>query len=307
MTPAEADRTAQQLAARFKNAPSMWSFARQNRRLPEPVIRALLTRLEAVPSPWSAFVRAYVGDAADLTEAWGRTTDRMRTLEASGAWGSKKKRDTLMALAQEPRLVEALQAALVAGEVASLDAFGVLALDASDASVDALLPHFERAARTGDSGLDRLQMLKKYATPTPAMTAMLARVDALLDHRKAASPALALATHLGLGRLKEFHFTVVLGTDDATLPIVQGHVHVDSRNADWMDVVLSVGQRRSHFTSRTQHDDALGLGRCTAEDLPAWLAAASARLKRTPVAVHTASNLRGKKRDRLVEWLTAGK
>jgi hypothetical protein len=169
------------------------------------------------------------------------------------------------------------------------------------------MPHFERAAREQGQHLDRLQLLKRYAAPTPAMTSMLARVDALLHQRQATSPALALATHLGFGPLKAFRFTVALGAKEDAPPPFHGYVHVDHRDADWLDVGVELGERRTHFTAHTHSADELRLGRCPPRHLPAWLAAAGHKLRRTPVALHVTSNLRGMKRARIVDWLMNGR
>lgn len=296
----------------------VWGFARHFKKLPEPVIRALLQRLAERPDPASVFLRVYLADAPDLPAAWQRALYRLLSLDTTYAWGSKERRAKLTALAQEPRVVEALQAAVVANDVVRLDALAVLALDASEASVDALMPHFERAARAQDRGLDRLQALKKYASPTPAMTAMLKRVDALLAARNDASPALDLARRLGLGDLKAFWYRKYLGStalNPFNVPVFQGSVGFDSREADWMHCSVSQmhpGGLRSgstHFTATKVYADTLKLGRCAAEEVPAWLAAAAKTHAftwnfdgSTP-----SSNLRGKKRDRVVEWLRTGK
>lgn len=197
-----------------------------------------------------------------------------------------------------------------------IDFLAVLAIDASDASVDALLPHFERAAKEQDRGLDRLKMLKKYASPTPAMTAMLARVDAMLGAREAASPALAVAERIGLGAQTTFWFHTRFGSEQPNrqgVPLFQCNVRIDSRKADWMECRLSEVQdgdrvRHTSFTATKLEEDTFGLGRCDAEDLPRWLAAAATKLGFTwgpPSDPWT--SLRGKKRDHLVAWLTGGK
>ena len=184
------------------------------------------------------------------------------------------------------------------------------------ASVDALMPHFERAAKQRDRGLDRLQNLRKYASPTPAMTAMLARVDALLDHRHSTSPALALADQIGVGPQKAFWFDAWIASTTLNrngVPTYQGSVSVDSRDADWFRCSMSevhVGGLRSRMTSFTAgktYTDTLGLGSCTAEEMPAWLARAAKTLKLKLAPFEPRTNLRGKKRVRLVEWLTTGK
>lgn len=312
---------------------SVWGFARYYKKLPVPVIAALMKRLEGRAGPSQAqrgsraqrvgpdreagpaeiFLRVYLAGEKDLAAAWERAMYRLLSLDTTYAWGSKQKREKLTGLAQEPKVVEALQAAAVGSAKVRLDALAVLAIDASDASVDALMPHFERAATEKDRGLDRLQDLKKYATPTPAMTAMLARVDALLGERNATSPALALADHIGVGPLTTFWFRCWLGSTELnrfSVPRIQGNFAIDSRSPDWFSVSLSVvepgGLRSQHsaFSSEKVYGDSMKLGRCGAEEVPAWLARAARKLKCAWTRPeHASSNLRGKKRDRVIEWL----
>lgn len=305
------------LAKQF-DGPSVWAFARAYKKLPEPVIRALLVRLERRTNAFSIFLRVYTADAPDLCDAWERGLFRLLSLDTTYAWGSKQKRAKFTELASEPRVVEAIQAAVVANEEARIDALAVLAVDASDASVDALMPHFERAARDKNRKLDRLAMLRKYATATPAMTQMLARVDAMLDERNASSPALDLARHIGLGELKVFWFHKYVGSSTLnrnSVPWYQGHITVDSRESEWLAVSISevpgsVAGRRLYtsFNAYVLKSDTLELGRCTPQELPQWLAASAKKLNFAWDfgEVGGRSNVRGAKRERITQWLQEG-
>ncbi len=285
------------LARTLSNPNAVWRFARSYRRLPAPVIRALLEQLKDQASPPVIFLRVYTDGEPDLCATWERALQRLSSLDLTYAWGSKQRRAKFVELAAERRVVEAIQASVVASPFARLDALAVLAIDASEASVDALMPHFERAARDEDRGLQRLQALKTYASDTPAMNQMLARIDALLAALNEASPALWFRAHL-------------MGGVDPD-PWFHADVRVDSRDRLWFTVMLhqTAKNRRTWFDSEKVHDDALKLGPCAMAALPAWLDAAAKayRFSWDFESMSMQSGLRGKKRDRVVQWLRGAK
>jgi hypothetical protein len=294
-----------------------WRFARACGRLPPPAIRAVLRRLPAAPGPHAVVLRDLVPlelDDAALEAAWGGALQALLDLQTSYGWGSKQKRAKLQALAAEPRLLGAVQAAAGACEEAPVDLLAVLAIDASEASVDALLPHVERAAREKDRGLDLLQRLRTHARSTPTLDALLARVEGLLEAREAASPALLLARELGFGEVETFWFFTLFGStglDRSNVPVYQVSLRVDSREADWLSVHVSgpVGMELripgTSFGADAVHRDELGLGRCAASELPQWLARSARKLGVTwsLSQVDPSTSVRGKKRERLARWL----
>ena len=305
---------AQVLGDQFADSRSVWGVARIHKKLPEPVIRALLQRLEGVVSPASIFVRAFLAGTTELADAWEQAMYRLLSLDTTYAWGSKQKRAKLEALAAEPKVVEALQASVVTTETMRMDALAVLAIDASEASVDALMPHFERAAREKDQKLDRLLALKKYASPTPAMTAMLARVDAMVGERNSASPALEFAASIGLGAMEKFWFDLFLASDAVNangVPQFQGGLHFDSGQLHWFSCHLSEVQpaslkfEGSRFGTKGVQSDALKLGACEPDRVPIWLEGAARKLRCQWNFEYgrPRTNLRGKKRDQMMAWL----
>ncbi len=303
------------LLEQVKDPRRAWSFARSYKKLPVAVIRGLLSRLEEVTNPVSIFIRVYVAGEADVADAWERAMFRLLSLDTTYAWGSKQKRSKLEGLAAERRVVEAVQASVVNSELARMDALAVLAIEASEASVDALMPHYERAAREKDFALDRLQNLKKYASKTPAMVQMTARVDAMVGERNAASPALDFAAAIGLGTMTKFWFDQFLASDllgRNGVPMYQGALHLDSGQLHWFSVNLSKpnpGQPdqiiQTRFGTKGNASDGLGIGLCTSEELPTWLAAAGKKLKCGWDFAYGAprTNLRGAKRERMTQWL----
>ncbi|MFP2960462.1 hypothetical protein ACLEPN_22230 [Myxococcus sp. 1LA] len=302
---------------------SLWSFGRKCQQLPAPVIRALLNRLEADSRPHAYFLREAVRrDAPDseLQAAWKAALLGLLDLETTYAWGSKQRKAKFQALADNPALLQAIQTAVVACEQVSLDMLAVLTVDASDASVDALIPHVERAVQSQGWELDRLEDLRKHARATPAMDDLFARMQALLQSRRARSPALDLARQLGFGEQETFWFTAYWGDairEEAGFLTrnYNGHISVDSRKPVWFQVLLSkregllsMDRASTRFDNEKLHEDDLGVGACEPLQLPAWLARAARHLG-TEWSVGTSAprtNLRGKKREQLAEWLRSG-
>ncbi|HEY6037938.1 MAG TPA: hypothetical protein VIV58_26845, partial [Kofleriaceae bacterium] len=198
------------------------------------------------------------------------------------------------------------------GSDVTLDMLGVLALDGSPESIDALLPHLDPALVAGDVRLDLIQRLRKYAAETPAIQAILSEVDATLAQRAAASPALALPPVIGIGELDTFwvHVWVTFSpVARAPGPPIQGSVSIDCRRTNWFHVHLSrttVHGGRTGFTADNQTIDDLGLARCDAANLPAWLAASASKLGMRLEVGKPRTNLRGKNRQRLIAWLGGG-
>ncbi|QSQ27326.1 hypothetical protein JY651_21515 [Pyxidicoccus parkwayensis] len=295
-----------------------WLFARTCRRMPVSVIRAVLTLLDGDSRPHAFILREYVRRDAPsdaLARDWDEALQILLDLETTYAWGSKQKKAKFQALAERPRVMQALQTAAVACEKVSLDLLAVLAAEASDASLDALIPHVERAVQTQDWELDRLQFLRTHARSTPVMDDLFSRMKVLIEARQARSPALGLARELGFGELDVFWFQVHLSSaafDGFPAYRHQAHLSVDSRSATWFHVSLSessstdiLNPKSTAFTSATVHRDDLGLGTCEPSGFPAWLSTATERLRTrwNFDGMHVGASLRGKKRAHIERWL----
>ena len=191
----------------------------------------------------------------------------------------------------------------------------MLAIDGSDASMDALLAHFNVAATDKGTALQRLKKIETHAADLAPMRAMLAGIDLQLSQRSAASPALLLAADMGLGGLKTLRFSLHLGSEELNahqVPRYQVSLSVDSQASVWFHVACThllnaMSTERTQFNSEKVWLDALGLGACDARELPQWLGRAAKKLKVTwafeRVTSHTP--LRGKKREALTRWLSA--
>jgi len=168
-----------------------WLFARRCRKLPPPVIRALLAKLPSVTPRrwWAVFLQEAVrdeGDDAQLSAHFLSALDALLDLQTTYAWGSKQRRAKLKALAVSPRFLAAVQAAVVGDEAAPLDLLAVLAADGSEPSIDALMPALSRAHAEQSELLDRLEHLETHAARTPAMETLLASDELGLGRCEAA-------------------------------------------------------------------------------------------------------------------------
>jgi hypothetical protein len=149
------------------------------------------------------------------------------------------------------------------------------------------------------------------------MDSMFARMEALLDNRKATSPALDFARGLGFGEPTTFWFQAYLASpafDDVPAYRHQVHLEVDSRSAVWFRVSLSevtplappgTPNNNTRFGSEKVIRDGLGVGTCEPAEFPQWLASVASKLN-TRWSFDTLSlrtSLRGQKRDQLERWL----
>ena len=150
-----------------------WFFGRNCRALPEHVIEALLVRLAEEPMRDRAiaiFLRESMRLRGELSvrEAWNSALLAVLDLTSSYAWGAKPLKAKFRALADNPRMLAAIQAAVVGARVAPLSLLGVLATHGGEEAADALLTVFER----GQHGA--LEQLATHAAKTPAMDSLLA-------------------------------------------------------------------------------------------------------------------------------------
>jgi hypothetical protein len=320
-----------------------WHFAREYKALSAEDIRALLPEIAAIadgqkdppkgsyrdPRAEAIILYVMVGAAPSddvLTERWQKAVEVLRELNLSYGWGSKKLRERLAALAKRPDVLAALQTAAVGGDQRRLRRRGkvlasdhsvsatilaVLCADGSATSVDALMPHFDRAERDGDR-LKTLLRLRSHANPdSELVTSLLDTAKRRLDALSADSPAAALAKQIGFGRLKVFWFNVRISSTTLTsgnVPLYQGSVRVDSRaGSEWYSVWLTClarsADRDTTFGSARDDRDGLALGRCSAAELPKWLRETQKKLSMT-FGYHLSTHLRGKKKTALLAWLS---
>ncbi len=286
---------------------SAWVFSRDCKRLPPAVMREVLRR------PPTDATHVYMTLAVDpddsdaqLAKSWARAIQGLADLETINRWHSKQKKEKFAALAKDRHLLPAIQGAAARGENVSNDMLAVLVADGGDESLDALVPHIE-----GNDRLDSLRLLKVHARDTPRLRSLFAELDREAD--KAGSPAHAIARSIGLSDAPVFWFTASIWmqvVESAVSPL-QVHVTVDSRKATWfqVDVAKIEGGTIAGYTQFT-HDrttDGLGLGRCTAAEVPVWLAKVGNKFRARWARPSIASNVRGTKRDQIASWLLSGR
>ena len=263
-------------------------YVQRNRKLKDEEIAELLAALEKSPTFPSAFVREGMRHAKEgaLQAHWVETLKALSRTTRQYSLGDKSFIATLTFL-QEPWLLEALRAGVVQ-EAAPLTALAALAKEGSDASHDALLAEFDRArCSKSDWALrSKLKRLGRYAKQTPHWEALERSVAEELGKRGAAKQSGSLAQRLGLSvPLLRFSLTLTgraKGHKRINLWLQGDDRHPDDKS---QSVQLEVPP---DFTQ-------LGpwLGRVTKSEHITW-DWEGARL---------VTNLRGKHRDAIVEWL----
>lgn len=290
-----------------------WTFGRHCQRVPPHVIREVLRLLSADSStPERLFLREAVDsrllDAA-LTRAWVLALESLLDLSLTYSWGSRQRRERFKALAKNPLVVSAIQAAVVGSEDPPIDMLAVLAVEGSDASIDALLPVFSK----GDAD-SRLEKLAVHAAKTPAMRAMLEAITSRRVKKEAGSSAVAFVSNvLGLAEpLEAVKFRIYLSSVESEtggVPLIQGSLSVDSKRDQWWSVELTrvdreMSMKHSSFGVGERAEDALRVGKSSLEELPTWVVKAGKKLAVTwNRDAFFSGSLRGKKRDQVVAWL----
>lgn len=290
---------------------SWYRFARSTEALDAAVVRALLGDLEG----WardsaktardterrkaaSIFLRAAVDDATEVTllATWRAAVNALKVFESQYAWGSKEKAAKLSAVGAQARLVEASRAAAVGSTVVPLELLAVLAIDGSEASADALLPHVERAF-ADEARLEPLSRLGRYAAKTKATTSLLELIERRLDAARTASPVMALAKSLGLASGPRFRVEVRVSGDENT----GFWVSLDSQRPGaafrgWVQAGARSRDRMLHL------DD--GSTVCALAVLPGYLRRAAEELNTSwRFATATTQHLRGPRLQKFLAWL----
>ena len=297
------------------DAGSAWGLGRSCQRLPAAVIREVVRLLpNEATSVVRLFLREYVtpslADAA-LKDAWVEAMHALLDLNVTYAWGSRQRRAKLQALAKRPRVVSAIQSAVVGSAKTSLDMLAVLAIDSSEASIDALLPLFSDGKQQA-----RLEALATHAAQTPAMKALLAGATRNREAKERTSSAVEVIGRLvGDPELERVKFSVSFGsteTQRGNVPLIQAHLSVNSVHDAWWSVSISRVDRdwnmpETWFGAEGAKQDDLGLGACTFEELPAWVERASKKLEVEFRVAFLSGSLRGKKREAFTAWLLPGR
>jgi hypothetical protein len=281
VAPAEAD----DLVSLLRGPSVTWDFARRAGKLESAAIRELSERLASMQPPTAALIFLCeavrgIDDDCELVEVWTKALRALLDIKKEDSWGSKRKRALITGLAQSPRLLAAMQAAVVGDLRAPAEMLAVLAADGSEA----LLPAF--------AGTDRFAItrLETHAADTPAMKLMVSSIrERSLEEEKKRR-----ATSFGLAFARK-----TLGLDvevfDARVALVS--VEINANHVRRIQGGLSVGSgywvRITHVTPQDDglttswsdqaegRKDGLDLGFCEFDELPQWLERAQKKLRVT--------------------------
>lgn len=263
--------------------------------------------LEALRSSRAAFAVLLCAWASgrDVATRWPAMMKALVTLTNPYTLAYKKK--WLVALAADEALVDAARLAVVSARPVPDELIALLAIDGSEASVDALIPFVDEAVKTRSDALDVLEQLKRFRLEKNAAIAALLQVtERSLGERSEASPALAFARQLGLPPKKGFHFTAWVGSAGASgVPGLQLHLTVDSRKRSWFSVDASrISDMKTTSFDVDSTFDGLKLGRAAPADWPKWLVRAGKKLGVSwSRDVFISSSVRGKAREVIARWL----
>lgn len=288
---------------------SWYRFARSTEALEATIIRAVLVDLE----PWSrsvtksardgerrkaasVFLRVAVDETNDetLLATWRRAVNALKVFESQYAWGSKEKAARLTELRKNDRIVEAARAAAVGSTNVPLELLAVLALEGSESSADALLPHVERALKD-EAQLEPLARLGRYAAKTKAMASLMSLIEGRLDAARTSAPANDLAKALGIASGNRFRVDVrVAGTGNRFFWI--------SIDSDRPGAAFHGGVGGERTSTPLHHDD--GTTECSLLELPAYLRRAATKLDTTWEFRNASTrHLRGKRLATFLAWL----
>ncbi|HZI13195.1 MAG TPA: hypothetical protein VE153_22635, partial [Myxococcus sp.] len=264
-------------------------LGRNCRKLPVSIIHAVLAGLEGATRPHAVFLRVCLQHHLEdrgPTAAWERALGYLLAVEDCLPLPVWRSDDQLKLLASYPAILQAVQTAAVVSERITRTMADILFHEGSEASLDAVIAQVERAVQAGDERLDEIQRACTSAFSSPVAQAVSPRIYAALKEREARSPALRLGRELGFGPLEHFWFDATIKSS-ASKARYEVSLGVASRKVSWLEVLTkehlnAQGEYRwqlSYFDGTVCHQDDLGLGTCTPEELPQWLARAAARLQ----------------------------
>lgn len=141
--------------------------------------------LDGLEGPTARFLQATVPADADgprVEHAWQAAAQALTRLVRVDGKPKKHELTQLQRLSRDDVFLEGAQVALATADPSDVEAnrwfLPLLVLDGGPASMDALLPHLDAALTKGGEALTVLQRLLPVAAKTPAMAAMVARLEA---------------------------------------------------------------------------------------------------------------------------------
>jgi hypothetical protein len=177
----------------------------------------------------------------------------------------------------------------------------LLLTEGSAESLDALLPFIDQTLRNGD-GLERLLELRRFASSKLASDLLR---NAAQRREALVGAAHDLAMRRGIAQTGFFFRLFFASTQRrGDTPLCYGRVVIDARQADWLELALTYGaSQMTRFSANAIATDELGIGRCAPDELPQFLARASARLDVRLGVLDVDSDLDERSRKCLTAWL----
>lgn len=213
-------RTAFQLLK--QGGPFWWKFSHWARPFDDQKIRAMLAALSTEVrkrstgsfSAAALFMILRMADVPDsqLQSTWRDTMAALDGLNAYEFGARKKKHEKLRSIAKDRRQLSAWQAAAVGSEWIPTNLLALLLCDGSEESLDALMPHVERARNDRDR-LEQLEAARVFAAPSTAR--LFAVTDQKLTALRSASSVLALGRELGLEKNGRVRVRVLIPATEA--------------------------------------------------------------------------------------------
>jgi hypothetical protein len=265
-------------------------YIQSTRKAGRAAIEQHLAALEGTHSFPAVFVREAMKTKGKVeTETWAEVLKALSRTTRQYSVGDKAFMATLNDL-QEPWLLDAIQAATVSDD-APLVVLAALAHDGSEASHDALLAEFERARNAKDDWALRykLKRIWRYAKQNAHLAALDATVRQELAARDGVKAESSVAKKLGLNvELLKFYLEV-RGTKPKQSRGVMLIVSADDRHSNLPTQALGVEDKPPRDFLKVRE----------------WLASVTRREKIAWVwdEASVRTNLRGKYRDAMVEWL----
>lgn len=275
------------------------------RKLPDAAVPLLL---EVLTAPERVFLEAFAQGPV-RGEHVRDAGDRLSQLDLTLT--TKQGRARLQALAKEARLVAAAQATVASAGLAAKALLPLLAVDASDASLDALLPLVHAATRGDRPGLDVLETQLRPFARGAVETEVLPLLTGSVDTRAVDTPLVALSRALELPTA-DFQFSASLESLERAVGLTQRaglSVWLDARTRPHARVLVVLRKGANPTAWRSEdlvESGALTLPALTSlAELGAWKAAVAKTLKvRWGAPRFVKSSLRGQARERLVRWFS---
>lgn len=256
-----------------------WSkFAHQCKELTAPQIRKTLALIErAAKKPTQAlncaalFLRASL-DESSLESSWRAALSALDDIQKY-PFDATKRAKKLRDISRNPRVLLAWQTAAVGAEFIPSAVMALLILDASEASLDALMPHFDRTLRDRER-LSAFEELARYEGPRTA--SLFARLRSHSASERAASPVLRFGERFGLAKNGRFKLSVTLLATTPVNRFTDDFVSLEFDSDDEPGFSLSTGQRTRTATSSSSWNRVV---RSSLDGLPKTIAKLAAKSK----------------------------